>query len=632
MDPYNDSDPAYAATPLVSTTEIPTIQNCPRVRFQHGNSNRGGPNFPFNPSAQGPLRYDPQRGLQPQGYGAQGHGPNSFHQPAPPHHFPNQQQPPQSQLMRPMIPPVEFIDQHLDVFQAASYELPEGCFKIETGPVEQVDLDMFCVKDIVETLLESKKKLRQVPQEKFSRARQRCNPYELVGSSIFMNRASVKLASIDSQLALTAPKEDPSSGDDEEASKTFRFADLCSGPGGFSEYLLWRKHTWGERARGWVITLKGDLDFTLDRFHRDAAVSESLRTFYGEDGTGNLLKEANIQAFADLVNTESGGYGVGLVSADGGISVDGDEAVQETLLQRLILCQILTMFKILQKGGDFVVKIFDIFTPVTAGLVWILSRHFEKICVVKPLTSRPMNSERYVVCRHLLERSPSRVIEHLTKVNAQYQEIEDKAAASSLAHTVDATIESAPDVKVDVLHLVDLKVILQDDHFTKYIKHNNTKTAIRQTEALDVFLKYVNDGVRPAFDQEAIKKVCLHEWRIPPRPQPVHPQYHQQQQQMRQMQQHQHQGNPYPHQQRSSHHPQHQYRSGPPPGHHPYHGQQHPSYRPPYPQPHRSSRGGYQQQQHSSYPQPDSGRASGVNQSSVVDSILSNLQPPPKRQ
>lgn len=197
------------------------------------------------------------------------------------------------------------------------------------------------------------KKLRAVPQDVFGRARQRCNPYELVGSSIFMNRASVKLASIDSQLALTATKEDPSIGSENEGSedsKTFRFADLCSGPGGFSEYLLWRKHTWGERARGWAMTLKGDLDFQTEKFHRDAAVQDNLRIFYGRDGTGDILNQENIDAFAALVEQQSNGLGVGLVSADGGISVDGDEAVQETLLQRLILCQILTMFMTLQKG------------------------------------------------------------------------------------------------------------------------------------------------------------------------------------------------------------------------------------------------------------------------------------------
>ncbi len=46
--------------------------------------------------------------------------------------------------------------------------------------------------------------------------------------------------------------------------------------------------------------------------------------------------------------------------------------------------------------GDFVLKLFDVFTPFTGGIVWILYRHFEKICIIKPLSSRPANSERYL--------------------------------------------------------------------------------------------------------------------------------------------------------------------------------------------------------------------------------------------
>ena len=34
------------------------------------------------------------------------------------------------------------------------------------------------------------------------------------------------------------------------------FADICAGPGGFSEYILWRKK-W--HAKGFGITLKGNL-------------------------------------------------------------------------------------------------------------------------------------------------------------------------------------------------------------------------------------------------------------------------------------------------------------------------------------------------------------------------------------
>ncbi|KAF9431470.1 FtsJ methyltransferase domain-containing protein 2 [Entomortierella beljakovae] len=632
LDPYNDSDPAYRDTPLESPTDIPTVYNRPRTRFQQPGSNRGGPGGfgnnqrpPFQYPARGALRYDPQHGLQPQGYMNNN---NPYQQGG------EQKQ----QLMRPFIPPEEFLDQHLDVFQAISYELPDGCLQIKYGEPEQVDLDIFCAKGIVDNLLDSKAKLRSIPPEMFSRARQRCNPYELVGSSIFINRASVKLASIDSQLALTATKDDPTGGQGQEDDvKTFRFADLCSGPGGFSEYLLWRKHTWGERARGWAITLRGgDLDFHLERFHKDTVVQETLKIFYGEDGTGNLLKQENIDSFTDAVERDTKGLGVGLVSADGGVSVDGDEAVQETLLQRLILCQILTMFKILQKGGDFVVKVFDIFTPVTAGLIWILSRNFQKICVVKPLTSRPMNSERYVVCRHLLNRKPAHVIEHLTEVNSIYQKIQDESTGLLPSSLSEGT------KKNDVNHLMDFDVLKKDEHFMEYIKRNNMKTAVRQIEALDVFLKYVNEGLRPAFDQEAIKRLCLQEWRIPPRPQPQHP--HQQQQQPQQQQQHHHhQSQQYrPHQShQQQHHPyhghqqqqQHAYPNHPGSGQRNHH-QQNP--RPhgyaPRQHPYANSEGRPPRQQHQGGlggarpPNANRGQSGGGG---ILDSILNNMQPPP---
>ncbi|KAG0286446.1 FtsJ methyltransferase domain-containing protein 2 [Linnemannia gamsii] len=640
MDPYNDSDPAYAATPLESTTAIPTFHNCPKVRFQQTGGNRGGPNHGPGPSghnhqrppfqfdahhSQGPLRYDPNHGLQPQAYPPHGQG----------HHANNTYHQQNQQLMRPLIPPAEFLDQHLDVFQASSYDIPPNCFQIKYGRSEAVDLDLFCFKGIVDNLVESKKRLRAVPQDVFGRARQRCNPYELVGSSIFMNRASVKLASIDSQLALTATKEDPSIGNESEGngnSKMFRFVDLCSGPGGFSEYLLWRKHTWGERARGWAMTLKGDLDFQVEKFHKDAAVQDNLRIYYGRDGTGDILNQENIDAFAALVDQQTNGLGVGLVSADGGISVDGDEAVQETLLQRLILCQILAMFMTLQKGGDFVVKIFDIFTPVTAGLVWILSRNFEKICVMKPLTSRPMNSERYVVCRHLLKRQPSQVIEHLKEVNSRYQQLKNKeVSTASATGETEAPLPSASSLdstREDINHIVDLAVLTSDSHFMEYIKRNNMKTAIRQTEALDVFLKYVNEGLRPAFDQEAIKKLCLQEWHIPPRPQPYHPQQQQQQQQQQHQPRYQ-QGLHHQHHQHSHHHQQQQ-----PPQQQYGHPQQR------YPAPHPPQQH-QQQQQHRSHPYAQQSAPGGPRRppppgqrgqsSGLLDSLLNNMQPNVRR-
>ena len=41
------------------------------------------------------------------------------------------------------------------------------------------------------------------------------------------------------------------------------FADVCAGPGGFSEYVLWRKQ-W--RSKGFGFTLRGGNDFKLEDF------------------------------------------------------------------------------------------------------------------------------------------------------------------------------------------------------------------------------------------------------------------------------------------------------------------------------------------------------------------------------
>ena len=45
-------------------------------------------------------------------------------------------------------------------------------------------------------------------------------------------------------------------------------------------------------------------------------------------------------------------------------------------------------------------KLFDIFTPFSVGLVYLMYRAFQRISIYKPVTSRPANSERY--CQHVL--------------------------------------------------------------------------------------------------------------------------------------------------------------------------------------------------------------------------------------
>ena len=55
------------------------------------------------------------------------------------------------------------------------------------------------------------------------------------------------------------------------------FADVCAGPGGFSEYILWRMK--GD-TKGFGMTLKGPCDFKLVDFY--AGPPEMFEPHYGE--------------------------------------------------------------------------------------------------------------------------------------------------------------------------------------------------------------------------------------------------------------------------------------------------------------------------------------------------------------
>ena len=48
-------------------------------------------------------------------------------------------------------------------------------------------------------------------------------------------------------------------------------------------------------------------------------------------------------------------------------------------------------------GGNLVIKIFDIYTDVTIKLISYLSKFYEDFYITKPYTSRPGNSEKYII-------------------------------------------------------------------------------------------------------------------------------------------------------------------------------------------------------------------------------------------
>ena len=88
-----------------------------------------------------------------------------------------------------------------------------------------------------------------------------------------------------------------------------------------------------------------------------------------------MFKENNIKTFSKFVLENTNGLGVHFMMADGGFSVEGQENIQEILSKQLYLCQFLVALNIVRVGGNFVCKLFDVFTPFSAGLLYLMYRY-----------------------------------------------------------------------------------------------------------------------------------------------------------------------------------------------------------------------------------------------------------------
>tara|TARA_Y100000816_G_scaffold190506_1_gene138770 strand:- start:1 stop:873 length:873 start_codon:yes stop_codon:yes gene_type:complete len=53
-----------------------------------------------------------------------------------------------------------------------------------------------------------------------------------------------------------------------------------------------------------------------------------------------------------------------------------------------------------KEGGNFVLKIFDIFKFKTVEIIFLLSNLYDYVYIYKPYTSRVANSEKYVICKN----------------------------------------------------------------------------------------------------------------------------------------------------------------------------------------------------------------------------------------
>jgi 23S rRNA U2552 (ribose-2'-O)-methylase RlmE/FtsJ/SAM-dependent methyltransferase len=222
---------------------------------------------------------------------------------------------------------------------------------------------------------------------RWNNLRKQANPFEH-GTSIFSNRAAVKLANMDAIYGLTPivnPKYDETRVP--KYPSMFSFVDIAGGPGSFSEYVLHRV----PKAMGYGITLLDPKSKSLMWYPE---VMDKIKTILGSDGTGDVIK--NYAEFANEV-IKMNGEGVDLAMSDGAIGGNEEDPKQELDNFKLICAELATTILSLKQSGNFVCKIFEAETHPTAQVIYLMSWMFDSIDICKPISSRMGNSERYLI-------------------------------------------------------------------------------------------------------------------------------------------------------------------------------------------------------------------------------------------
>lgn len=242
-------------------------------------------------------------------------------------------------------------------------------------------------------------------------------------------------------------------------------AHLAEAPGSFVQAtMFYREKFFREKDYNndehYTISLDDDNSPTFKKEFKKAYNKVKI---YEQDG-GDLTSIQSINKFSKYSKKAD------FITADGGFDWL-DENMQEQEAYRLILGEIITALKIQKDGGTFVLKMFEIYTNNSIKFLCILSALYDEIYIYKPYTSRPSNSEKYIICKSFKGVSND-IIEILTDL---LKEMNDKHEN----HLELANFMSTFEIPID---------------FKNIINYSSIKNSNTQFEMINKMVSFINSN------------------------------------------------------------------------------------------------------------------------------------------
>ena len=204
----------------------------------------------------------------------------------------------------------------------------------------------------------------------------------------------------------------------ENQKKNINFVHLAEGPGGFMEasinYCKLNKIT---NCTYWGITLAPTDEFVPDwnKLKKNFTKDKNCFIEYGD-----LYQYEDVKKFINKTKK------CHIVTADGGFDYSSDFNGQELNSCRIIYSEIVTALNVLNKDGHFIIKLFDLFSLTSLQFLELLNQTFKQVIIYKPETSRPANSEKYLVCTHFLDNLSDKTKQKLLMNIKEWTNIENR--------------------------------------------------------------------------------------------------------------------------------------------------------------------------------------------------------------
>jgi hypothetical protein len=138
-----------------------------------------------------------------------------------------------------------------------------------------------------------------------------------------------------------------------------------------------------------------------------------------------------------------------------------------------ILSELLGILNCQEKNGNLVFKMFDTFNMTMVKIMYTLCSLYEQVYIYKPYTSRPSDSEKYIICKKYKYSPDDKNIKTLI---SDIEKIIEMSSGNKYLNDIFVDIE-VPNDFINTIKFINIKLVnieqIQVNEIIKYIQENN---------------------------------------------------------------------------------------------------------------------------------------------------------------